>query len=171
MPWGGCGLLLCVGMQGWQSEGHGLRMGLGLLSAPLCCRGSRQGRGGCSAAEGFCIEPVSSSARFTTCGSSARCWALGVSCWKTGAFVHLPKAVPAWDDLQCVLCSLLRVTQQLCSWCRYSAHSGAVNTQPGSSAGSGTVRSPGVESAWVGSVGCLTLSALGEEGPRGGFFP
>lgn len=88
---------------------------LGLLSAPLCCH-TQQGCEGCGAAERFRIQPVSFSTRFAACGPSALCWPLGVSCWKTGAFLPLPKAIPAWDELHCVLCSLLHITQSQERW-------------------------------------------------------
>ena len=123
---------------------------LGLLSAPLCCRmgpwgcslppfavGAHAGPEGCSAAERFCIEAVSFSTCFTTCSSSAHCWALGVSCGKQVP-LHIflqpfqPRmsssvsSAPSYASPRARSSGWQLWPRQLCSQCRCSAHSGAV---------------------------------------------
>lgn len=126
----------------------GLRS-LVLLFTPLCpVRAEpwgQQGREGRGAAEGKDFEPnpfpfksgSKSSALQLVAGARVLVgfWKLGA-----GAFVNLPRAVPAQDKLQRQLCSLLRVAGSsgwlvwpwhVCSRCRYPSHSCAVSIQPG----------------------------------------
>lgn len=94
---------------------------LGLLFAPLCPVLTGSSRAAKAEALQKDFEPnpfpFKSGSKSSALRLVAGAWVL-VGFWKlgAGAFVNLPRAVPAWDKLQHQLCSLLRVAESWEQW-------------------------------------------------------